>query len=45
MARVANKVAIVTGAGTGVGRACMTLLAAEGAHLPEDQATTLALSS
>jgi NAD(P)-dependent dehydrogenase (short-subunit alcohol dehydrogenase family) len=33
MARVANKVAIVTGAGTGVGRACMTLLAAEGAQV------------
>ncbi|NML87631.1 SDR family oxidoreductase [Sphingobium sp. TB-6] len=33
MARVADKVAIVTGAGTGVGRACMMLLAAEGARV------------
>ena len=33
MGRVANKVAIITGAGSGVGRACMTLLAAEGAQV------------
>ena len=31
MARVANKVAIVTGAAMGIGKACAELLAAEGA--------------
>ncbi len=29
--RVKNKIAIITGAGTGIGRACMTLFASEGA--------------
>lgn len=33
MERVKGKVAIITGAGTGVGRACMTLFAAEGAKV------------
>ncbi len=33
MARVAGKVAVITGAGTGVGRACMKLFAAEGARV------------
>ena len=33
MDRVKGKVAVITGAGTGVGRACMTLFAAEGAKV------------
>jgi NAD(P)-dependent dehydrogenase (short-subunit alcohol dehydrogenase family) len=33
MDRLKGKVAIITGAGTGVGRACMTLFAAEGAKV------------
>lgn len=33
MGRVQDKVAIITGAGTGVGRACMELFAAEGAKV------------
>src|SRR5580704_10078223 len=33
MGRVANRVAVITGAGTGVGRACMKLFAAEGAKV------------
>src|SRR5882757_8797748 len=33
MNRLANKVAMITGAGSGVGRACMALFAAEGARV------------
>ncbi len=33
MDRVKGKIAVITGAGTGVGRACMTLFAAEGAKV------------
>lgn len=33
MGRVSGKVAVITGAGTGVGRACMKLFAAEGARV------------
>ena len=33
MGRLSNKVAVITGAGTGVGRACMTIFAREGAKV------------
>ncbi|MGB2202978.1 MAG: SDR family NAD(P)-dependent oxidoreductase, partial [Pseudooceanicola atlanticus] len=33
MARLNNKVALITGAGTGVGRACMEIFAKEGAKV------------
>lgn len=33
MNRLKNKVAVITGAGSGVGRACMRIFAAEGAHV------------
>ena len=33
MDRVKEKIALITGAGTGVGRACMKLFAAEGAKV------------